>query len=51
MYTPVLIKDEPERTARSHRGDYYLLGDRAKRDEDGYFWFVARADDIISSAG
>ncbi len=30
---------------------YYLSGDLAKRDRDGYFWFVGRADDIIQSAG
>jgi medium-chain acyl-CoA synthetase len=30
---------------------WYLTGDRATRDEDGYFWFVGRADDVINSAG
>jgi acetyl-CoA synthetase len=30
---------------------YYLSGDLAKRDRDGYFWFVGRADDVIKSAG
>lgn len=30
---------------------YYLTGDRAFRDEDGYFWFVGRADDVIKTAG
>ena len=33
------------------RGDWYLTGDRARRDEAGYFWFVARGDDVIKSAG
>ena len=33
------------------RGEYYLTGDRAYRDEQGYFWFVGRADDVIISAG
>ena len=28
-----------------------MTGDRAYRDEDGYFWFVSRADDVILSAG
>jgi len=42
-------KDDPA-TARTRRGDWYLTGDRAYRDEDGYFWFVARADDVIISA-
>ncbi|GAA4488469.1 acetate--CoA ligase [Rhodococcus olei] len=32
-------------------GDWYLSGDLAKRDADGYFWFVGRADDVIKSAG
>ncbi|MBN1654792.1 MAG: AMP-binding protein [Deltaproteobacteria bacterium] len=32
-------------------GDYYLTGDRAYRDEDGYYWFVGRADDLIKSSG
>lgn len=30
---------------------WYITGDRARRDEDGYFWFVGRADDVIKSAG
>ncbi len=44
-------KGEPERTASCFRGDWYLTGDRATVDEDGYFWFVSRADDVILSAG
>jgi acetyl-CoA synthetase len=36
---------------RSFKGDWYLTGDMAHRDADGYFWFAARADDLISSAG
>ncbi|XP_077979979.1 acyl-coenzyme A synthetase ACSM3, mitochondrial-like [Glandiceps talaboti] len=43
--------DDPERTAASFVGDYYLAGDRGIRDEDGYFWFVGRADDVILSSG
>jgi acyl-coenzyme A synthetase/AMP-(fatty) acid ligase len=43
-------RDE-EATARSHQGDYYLTGDRAYVDEDGYFWFRSRNDDVIISAG
>jgi acetyl-CoA synthetase len=31
--------------------DWYLSGDLAMQDEDGYFWFVGRADDVIKSAG
>jgi medium-chain acyl-CoA synthetase len=30
---------------------WYLTGDRATRDEDGYFWFVGRADDVINFSG
>jgi acetyl-CoA synthetase len=30
---------------------YYLTGDLARRDADGYFWFVGRADDVIKSSG
>ncbi|MGZ4500601.1 MAG: AMP-binding enzyme, partial [Nocardioidaceae bacterium] len=32
-------------------GGWYLTGDLARRDEDGYYWFVGRADDLIKSAG
>ncbi|GCE24365.1 hypothetical protein KDK_81650 [Dictyobacter kobayashii] len=41
----------PEATAASIRGDWYITGDRAYKDEDGYLWFVGRADDVIISAG
>lgn len=44
-------KGEVARTAGSFRGDWYLTGDRARSDEDGYYWFVSRADDVILSAG
>ncbi|NNM00021.1 MAG: AMP-binding protein [Gammaproteobacteria bacterium] len=44
-------RGDPERTAATRRGDYYVTGDRATVDEDGYFWFVSRADDVILSAG
>ena len=43
-------KDE-ERTASTIKGDWYITGDRAYVDEEGYFWFVGRADDVILSAG
>ena len=42
---------DPEVTERVSQGDWYLTGDKATRDEDGYFWFVGRADDVIISAG
>lgn len=32
-------------------GDYYITGDKAYYDEDNYFWFVSRADDVIISSG
>ena len=41
----------PAETAACWRGDWYVTGDRAYRDEDGYLWFVGRADDVIISAG
>ena len=41
----------PDETAAHFRGDWYLTGDRAVRDADGYFWFVGRKDDIIKSSG
>ena len=41
----------PETNAQVFRHGWYYTGDTATRDEDGYFWFVGRADDVISSAG
>lgn len=32
-------------------GEWYLSGDRAYKDEDGYFWFIGRADDVINTSG
>ena len=52
--TPALFKhyyNDPERTRLSRRGQYYLTGDRAHEDADGYFWFQGRSDDIIISSG
>lgn len=43
--------NNPTATNAAMRGDYYVTGDRAYRDEDGYMWFVGRADDVIISAG
>lgn len=40
----------PDATKACIRGDWYITGDRAYKDEDGYFWFVGRADDVIISA-
>lgn len=43
-------KDE-ERTNLTFRNGFYVTGDRAKKDESGYFWFEGRDDDIIVSSG
>nr|XP_010308337.1 PREDICTED: acyl-coenzyme A synthetase ACSM4, mitochondrial-like [Balearica regulorum gibbericeps] len=43
--------DNPKKTAESERGDFYVTGDRGIMDEDGYFQFIAREDDIIISSG
>jgi acetyl-CoA synthetase len=40
-----------ERYDACFRDGWYLSGDLARRDEDGYYWFVGRADDVIKSAG
>src|SRR5437588_8812982 len=42
---------DPDASSACIRGDWYNTGDRAYKDEDGYFWFVGRADDVINSAG
>ncbi|MDX5483115.1 MAG: acetate--CoA ligase [Hymenobacteraceae bacterium] len=44
------LHDE-ERYSKSFWGDWYITGDLAKRDADGYYWFVGRADDIIKTSG
>jgi acetyl-CoA synthetase len=44
------LNDE-ERTQKCFVGGWYISGDLAMKDEDGYFWFVGRADDIIKTAG
>ncbi len=43
--------NEEERYRKCFVGGWYLTGDLARRDADGYFWFVGRADDVIKSAG
>ena len=42
---------EKEKTAECRRGNFYHTGDTAWCDEDGYFWYVGRVDDIIKSSG
>ncbi|ARK29590.1 acyl-CoA synthetase MbcS [Halalkalibacter krulwichiae] len=52
--TPALFKgylNDPERTSQAFRGDWYLTGDQASMDDEGYFWFEGRSDDIIISSG
>ncbi|MGE3507526.1 MAG: acetate--CoA ligase [Vicinamibacterales bacterium] len=44
------LSDE-ERYQRCFVDGWYLTGDLARRDDDGYFWFVGRADDVIKSSG
>jgi acetyl-CoA synthetase len=43
--------NQEERYRKCFNGDLYLTGDLARRDADGYYWFVGRADDVIKSAG
>jgi acetyl-CoA synthetase len=43
--------NEEERYRKCFVGGWYLTGDLAMRDEEGYYWFVGRADDVIKSAG
>jgi acyl-coenzyme A synthetase/AMP-(fatty) acid ligase len=50
---PSLFKEyyrAPEETSAVFRGEWYVTGDRATRDADGYLWFTGRADDVILSA-
>ncbi|MFP3323617.1 acyl--CoA ligase [Planococcus sp. SIMBA_160] len=52
--TPALFKEyfkDAERTQMQFRGDYYVTGDKASKDGDGFFWFEGRGDDIIISSG
>jgi acetyl-CoA synthetase len=42
---------EEERYKKCFRGDWYITGDMAHVDADGYFWFEGRADDIIKTSG
>lgn len=42
---------DPERTREAWHDDFYHTGDVSWMDEDGYFWFIGRADDVIKSSG
>ncbi len=51
---PSLFRDylgDPDRYRQCFAGDWYLSGDLARCDAEGYFWFVGRADDVIKTAG
>jgi acetyl-CoA synthetase len=51
---PGLFKEyhnDQERTKAAFNGDWFMTGDFAMMDEDGYFWFEGRSDDIIISSG
>ncbi|MGA7808254.1 acyl-CoA synthetase, partial [Bradyrhizobium sp.] len=41
----------PEATAKKYAGEFLLTGDLGRQDDDGYFWYVSREDDVITSAG
>jgi acetyl-CoA synthetase len=43
--------NKPEATRDKFVGDWLVTGDLGRRDEDGFFWYVGRADDVITSAG
>ena len=43
--------NKPEKTNKSFKGDWFLTGDVLYKDEDGYFWFSGRDDDLIMAAG
>jgi acyl-coenzyme A synthetase/AMP-(fatty) acid ligase len=48
-----LIKEyagDPQRNAEAFKNGWYYTGDRAYKDEEGYFWFVGRADDVFKSS-
>ncbi len=51
---PGLFKEywkDPDIMKKAFRNNYYYTGDRGYKDEDGYFWFVGRDDDVIKSSG
>jgi acyl-coenzyme A synthetase/AMP-(fatty) acid ligase len=42
---------QPDETAACFHGDWFLTGDYARRDQDGYIWFLGRRDDLINTFG
>jgi acetyl-CoA synthetase len=49
MFTAYL--ENPDRYAKCFVEDWYLSGDLAKKDSDGYYWFIGRKDDVIKTSG
>lgn len=49
MFTGYL--ENPERYAQCFAGEWYLSGDLARKDADGYYWFIGRKDDVIKTSG
>jgi len=47
----VTYLNNPESYAQKFRNGYYFTGDTAIRDDDGYFWFRGRSDDVINTGG
>jgi acetyl-CoA synthetase len=43
--------NEPERYRKCFAGGWYLTGDLVRKDREGYYWFVGRADDVIKTSG
>jgi acetyl-CoA synthetase len=44
-------RKQPDKWRAAHRGGWYMTGDQAYRDEDGYLWYVGRQDDLFKSRG
>lgn len=43
--------NNPDETKAAFRGDWFLTGDRARADQDGYYWYEGRADDLMNAFG
>ena len=50
-HDPHLLEQRRRLTAASSSNGWYICGDRASIDEDGYFWFIGRDDDVINTGG
>lgn len=50
-YESYFIKDPASNASHSDAGWWYISGDKAWKDKDGYFWFIGRADDVIKTSG